>query len=330
MPKQVPGRLLVLLVIAILLLGAVGWVLWLIGESRLLAARERFEADTGSLALTDYVRPGLEDKENAAIHLRAGAEALQISDSSAEVMAQVLEQDFESWSPETHEAAAALVEANGPAFEQLERCTGLEDPNFDFAYEKGFSALPPPMLDLYRTGRLTAMDLRLARESFLLSSMMHLGAERLFLGAIRDVVEADLEEPDLLRDLHRRLQERDAADALRRGIAGEAAAVFDSMELRGSSADSTGRGEQLYLWFVEPFQLAALLDSYSEVVESLGSPWIELLEHNRSEERNVGWAEHEFLLTNLLDAVDKLKAVELGRLLAIQALEVGLLGLESG
>jgi len=137
------------------------------------------------------------------------------------------------------------------------------------------------MLELYRLGRWLAVDHRLAlaqsdfervardleildqlsqalaRESFLLSALMHLAVERLFLGAARDVVEVAIGDPEILDTLQAKLERHSSASALRRGIAGEAAAVVDAARLRGSSADSTGRGEQLTLWLLEPFQLAA-------------------------------------------------------------------------
>lgn len=258
------GRVFTLSLAAIFLMVAVVWVFRFIGESRLVAARARFEAETGSLSLTDYVLPTLAEGENSATCLSAGAEALRIPDESGEVMAEILDQ----------------------------------------------------------------LSQALARESFLISSLMHLGVERLFVGAIRDVVQADLDDIAMLDRLQERLAGRDSAEALRRGIAGEAAAVLGTAELRGTGADSASRPQQLRNWFLEPFQLVALLDGYGEVAGSLELPWSETLERSRSATRTIGWADHEFLLTHLLDAVDKLKAVELSQLLAAKALDLAVAGPE--
>jgi hypothetical protein len=348
------SRVVIGLVLVCLLAIAGGWIVRLVGESRLQAARERFEASTGSLSLAAYVRPDLEDDKNAAVWLRAGAEVAEIHENGFEVMAEIRDQEIGSWSAETHAAAVALIESNQEVFEKLERCVGLEDSTFDFPYEEGFSAVNPPMMDLFRSGRLVAMDLRmalateepqrvsrdlqilgqlsraLARESFLISAILHLGVERLYLGAIGDILETGIGDRELLVDLKNELGQQDGGDALRRSIAGEAAAVVNVTGLRGSEADATGRWDQLLFWLLEPYQLAALLDTYAGIVRSLEEPWIATLESRREEPGRPVWGPHQLMATNLLDAVERVKATEMSRALATKALELELGRLEIG
>ena len=347
-------RAIKLLLVVLLLAVPVGWIVRWVGESRLAAAREEFEVSTGSLSLADYVRPDLEDEVNAAVCLRAGAEIADIPEDGLEVMAQIRDQEIGSWSEETHTAAVALVDSNREAFEQLERCVDLEDSSFGFTYKEGFNAVMPPMMDLFRGGRLVAMDLRLAlaareaervfrdvrilrqlsralgRESLLVSAMLHLGVERLYLGAIGDIIAADIGDRDLLVHLKGELEQQEEGDALHRSIAGEAAAVINMTGLRGIEEDSTRGWDHLLFWLFEPYQSAALLDAYAGIVRSLGDPWIETLERRRSEPGGVLWGPHQIMVPNLLDAVEKVKATELSRRLAKQALEVQLTRLEIG
>lgn len=346
-------RAIKVLLVVLLLAVAVGWIVRWVGESRLAAAREEFEISAGSLSLADYVRPDLEDSVNAAVCLRAGAEITAIPEDGREVMVQILDQEIGSWSEETLSAAAALVDSNREAFEQLERSLDLEDSSFGFRYEEGLDAVLPPMVDLLRSGRLVAVDLRLAlaawetervsrdvrilrqlsralgRESFLVSALLHLGVERLYLGAIRDIIAADIADGDLLVHLKDDLEQEGEGDALRRSIAREAAAVLNMTGLRGNEADSISRRDELLLWLFEPYQLAALLDTYAGFVRSLEDPWIETLEDRRSGSSGVLWGPHQIMAPNLLDAVDKVKATELSRRLAVQALELQRMRLES-
>ena len=348
------NRVVISLLLVLLLAIVGGWIVRLIGESRLLAAQERFEADTGSLSLADYGLPNLADEQNAAVWLKAGAELVEIPDGGLETMAEVRDQEIGGWSVETLTAAAGLIESNQEAFEQLERCVDLEDSSFAFSYEDGFSAVMPPMMNLFRSARLVAMDLRLAlaveepervsrdlqilgqlslalsRESFLVSALLHLGVERLYLGAISDVMQAGVEDQDLWVHLQDELGRREGGEPLRRSIAGEAAAVLSVTGLRGSEADSTDRWEQFVFWLLEPYQLAALLDTYGEVVRSLDDPWIATLESRRVEPEGLVWGPHQLMKPNLLEAVEKVKASELSRLLAEQALALKLKSLETG
>jgi len=157
MQKRIWSRLLKAGLVAIGLAILAGWCVRLVGETRLAVARERFEEQVGPLNLAAYVLPKVEDADNAAVWLRAGAEKLEISEVGAAAMADILDQPEETWSQDTVIEAVALLETNREALATMRRCSGLRDSSFGFEYELGFSAATPPMLDLYRAGILTAM-----------------------------------------------------------------------------------------------------------------------------------------------------------------------------
>lgn len=354
MKRRFLSRWLFLLVSALLLVAAIGWIVRQVGVSRLVAARKRFEAEAGSLSLADYVLPVVDEDQNAAVWLRAGAESLRIPEGATEVMWEILGTESRKWSPESLLAATELIEANIEVFDSLERTMGLEASSLSVPYERGFDADTTPMLELYRLGRWVAFDHRLAlaagdidraardleildqisaalaRESFVVSALMQLAVEQLFLGALRDVIEIAGADSELLRKLQTRLGERDSAEVLRRAIAGEAAAILDAAKNDASSAEPTRRDERLRLWLLEPYQLAGLLDSFGGVVRSLETPWIETLQRRQAKDQDESWTITRILLPNLFAAVDKLKAVELSRGLATEALALALAGSQSG
>ena len=354
MVKRTSSGVLKVLAVALILLLAVGWVVRRVGESRLAAAKVEFEVEVGSLALADYVLARLDDSDNAASWLRAGAEAMEIPADGSEMISDVMGQEIESLLPATVEAARALIESNGDAYELLAKSIDLAGSSFNFEYEEGFAAETPPLLELYQAGRMVGMDLRLAlhagdvdrvqrdldildqlstalrRESFLVSALVHLGVERLYLGAVRDVLKSGGANESILLELQRNLAVRGSADAVRRAIAGETAAVLQAADSGLVDKGTTGLLGRASLWLLEPFQLLGLLDFYGHVASALEVPWIQTLASTRTGQTETDWRTHPFMAPNILDAVDKLKASELGRNLAIAVVDLSLRRVELG
>lgn len=338
---------LVALLVAALAAGVRFW-----GVHRLEQARLQFEAEVGSTDLAGYILPPLSREENAAVWLRAGAEAV-VPAGDSDLIARLSGPDIGAVPAEDLAAGEELMTRNGAAFELLERARGLSESTFGVRYDQGFDAELPPLIELLKAARLIRADGRLAlaggeserlrrdldildamsealaRESFLIASLMGLAIDRLWVATVHDVLTSGQDDASLLQSLERELGQRDRREVLRRSLAAEGAALLAA---RGGPETiggmSLGNRISLYLW--EPYQLAGLLRLHSDLSRAAEGTWAEARGRfaNGSQGRSSTVA--KILFPNLLATIDKLQANELARRLAAAAVALRLEVLATG
>ena len=341
-------RALGILLLLVAMLIAFGWVVRRTGESKLATAKVLFESEVGSLRLRDYALPEPSENENCALWLERATEVLVAPAHDPDARGSFLDREWGTWSEQERADAGAWIETNQEALSLLEPCLEASGSSFGFRYEEGFDAEVPPMLELYRIGRLAATDLRLAvlegdiervsrdttllrqlstslaRESFLVSALLHLGVERLRVVAAEDVLEAEVVDPTLLRQVRDHLGSLDSAEALRRSLGGEAAAVLKAVENRDPATLDEGRLARTAAEVFEPGRLAELLDFYREIALSVDAVGVDRLDPGASSGSAMGTNPHLLVAPNILAAVDKLRTVERDRDLLTRALDLRL------
>lgn len=323
------------------------------GARRLDSAVTTFEQEIGSLDPSRFALPELADEENASIWLMAGSRAIVVPDESVWVLKEAPETPIGDWSPGLIAEAENLLESNQPAFDLLARSLAVESSNFGIQYELGFEAEVPPVLELWKAGRLIRLDslvaLRradyerlsqdiallhrlgsaLARESLLVTALISVSLDRLLIALAHDTVIWTAVDRSTLEDLGQKLQAGDSMAVLRRALASGALATARTPIDQFESNDES----LLLRWstrLLSPLSTADLLEGYVEMWGLLPHPYAEIREFYRSKQGLAAWNIFGILMPNLQDAIGKAKAVETSRALALEAMDLRLICLEAG
>ena len=339
-------------VVVVLCAALFGFRRW--GLARLARASEQFETDVGLLDRSVFLLPELEDGENAATWLLSGAEGVEISEEQGTVLNEALAVPTDEWSPELREAVAEFLDSNSTNLSLLERALPLGDSSYGIRYDEGVHAAKPDLIALRRAGRLTQLDARfatlqqdatrlqrdiaildrlaesLSRESMLITALIAISLDRLLIETAHGVVLADDVAPELLKDLRRRLQDRDRAELLRTAVAheGTMAATTPMAELSSVELDLIDRvlGSAF-----EPHSAAMLLEGYTDLANNLDQPYSAISDFYYADEAALrSWNTFGMLLPYLLDVIGRVKVYETSRMLALGAIELRLACLDRG
>ena len=346
-------RLIIIGAIAsIVALAAVLAVRWW-GQVRLSQAVSTFEREVGRLDSGRFELAALEDAQNAAVWLVAGSQASVIPERLGVALREGLSLPPDEWGPELVGDLEELIEINLPSFELLERSLPIEDSTFGIRYSQGFDAEIPPVLELWRVGRLIRLDSRmalldgdrarldrdialldrmaeaLAKESFLITALTAISLDGLLISIVYDVVQGIEADVDLLTDLQSRLSSRDSTDTMGRALASGAVATANTPIDKFESGDQS-IAARYFSRLLAPIGLANLLDEYAEMWGLLSEPFATIREFYFSENGLAAWNVYGILMPNLLDAIGKAKAVETARVLALRAVGARLTCLDRG
>lgn len=211
MPKAVRWTVRVVGVALVVVLGGL-LALRIYGNRRLAAAEREFTAKVGPMTGNPYASPRVPDEENAAIYLRAGAEAFLMPKDHARVGELTLS-PANAWTPEQWEFLRGVLARNRPALELLHRAAGMTRSSFgllDPTNEVEELKTRLPLLKLLWAQRLLFLDARLAahdgdqervlldagsmaamaasldRESPMIAMLIGLAAEKIFLSVVSE------------------------------------------------------------------------------------------------------------------------------------------------
>jgi hypothetical protein len=218
------------------------------GGRRLAAAERAFAAKVGPTAGNPYASPPVPDDANAAIYLRAGAEALLLPREHAKVGDLTLA-PAAAWTPEQWEFLRGLLARNRPALELLHRAAGMTESSFglrDPANEAEELKTRLPLLKLLWAQRVLFLDARVAerdgeperflldagsmatmaaaldRESPMIAMLIGQAAEKLFLATVSEVAAQSEVPAQTLRKLQGMLLTNDLRAHWRRSLLADA------------------------------------------------------------------------------------------------------------
>ncbi len=218
------------------------------GDRRLAAAEREFTVNVGPTAGSPGRSAGVPDELNAAIYLRAGAEAVVLPGGDKAAAAELTAGDPTRWNAQQVAEAGRILTANAPALTLLHRAAGMT--------RSSFGAVNPanlvedlrsklPLLKLLWAQRLLWLDAHLAlrdgdaarlledaramsvmaaaleRESPLISELVGIAAEKILLGTVADSAANPHLDEAAVSDLSRVLLDVDLRVAWRRSLAFE-------------------------------------------------------------------------------------------------------------
>ncbi len=218
------------------------------GDRRLAAAEREFTANIGPMAGNPYASPVVPDEENAAIYLRAGAEAVVLPRGERALAAELTTLVFKRWDPQQVSAISRILAGNAPALELLHRAAGKTRSSFGLV---GPASLDEdlktklPLLKLLWAQRLLWLDAHVAlrdgdtarllddaramsvlaaaleRESPLIAELVGIAAEKILLATVADAAASPHLDEAAASDLSRALLDVDLRAAWRRSLAFE-------------------------------------------------------------------------------------------------------------
>jgi hypothetical protein len=243
------------------------------GSRRFGAAEREFARRIGTAEATASVPANVPNGENAALFLRAGAEAMNLPGDDKPQVGEMSMAPAESWSEAQRANVRRILANNGPALEPLHRAAAMTRSNFGaIAWDKKTHELKaPPVLKLMTAQRLLLVDARMAllehdsarlladaasmatmaagleRETPTVDLLMGIACEKMLLAAVSDAVADPSTDRETLTKLQGMVVDTDLRAGWRRSnlwqqtaIQGHVAAVM--------SDPVTARAPKVSLW----------------------------------------------------------------------------------
>jgi len=350
-------RLIVRVVgIALVIVLAGSLALRLHGRKRLAVAEGEFRRAASQFDADACRSVNVPDAENASIWLRAGADALVLSQADKVLMADLASLPVARWTPEQKAALNRLADGNAPGIELLARGAGLKRSSYGLngteSDEERKVALP--LLPLINSARLLQPAARLAlaegkvdrflelagaiaavaasteREAPLTSLLIGSAAEKIMLTAVADAVADPTLDDAALARLEEILVDVDLRTAWRRSVVCNRRAV----DTRVGDAAVAG---DVWPGLLRVVLGASLWDApYVEVQARLLSAFDEPYGLGRTGEsvRNIRiWPlgpQMLFMVPNLVNAAGRCQVVASERRLASLAIRLRRQALRSG
>ncbi len=135
------------------------------GNRRLVAAEREFAASVGPVAGPPDASASVPDEENAAIYLRAGAEAVVLPGGDKALAGEFTTLEPKRWDSQQVAEIRRILAANAPALTLLHRAAGMTRSSFglgDLVNETEELKAKMPVLKLLWGQRLLLLDARLA------------------------------------------------------------------------------------------------------------------------------------------------------------------------
>jgi hypothetical protein len=230
------------------------------GNRRLAAAEREFRANLGPMAGNSYASPTVPDEENAAIYLRAGAQAVVLPGGDKALAAELTTLVFKRWNPQQVSEISRILAGNAPALELLHRAAGMTRSSFgltDPANVDEDLKDKLPLLKLLWAQRLLWLDAHLAlrdgdtvrllddaramsemaaaleRETPLIAELVGIAAEKILLSTVADAVASPHLDGTAVSGLSNVLLDLDLRAAWRRSLAFEFKLPGVSQVVRG-------------------------------------------------------------------------------------------------
>lgn len=326
------------------------------GHLRLIRAVERFEAEIGTLDASAHAPATLADAENSALWLERGVQALDMSRWDRDLADTVRSADCRVVMPQVEE----LLARNTVALEHLRRAGELRYSSWGLAYDTG---QPPEMTDfveliaaeklllaevcsslaandvergLSAVRALNAVSRNLAREPLLISQIIANHAELFRHAVVQMLVQVGSGEREgfawALLDEVELPSEEQARDALWSAIAVEASWLVEMI-------DRTTETDAWWGWLIQapadvwaPFETAAGIELYHRLARSAELPATQVARYVRagSDSPPVMRVIAATLIPNLIDVVEKHRALAASRRLARLAIDLRWHGSQHG
>jgi hypothetical protein len=221
------------------------------GKSRLAAAEREFARGVGPRDAGTSAPVELSDEENAAVFLRAGAEAMILPGNDRPQVGEMAMMRPDGWSESQRADLRRILANNGPALELLHRAAGMTTSLFGAVTwdKKTHEITAPPLLKLITAQRLLLADARMAllehdsarlladaasmatmaagleRESEMVELLMGMACEKMFLAAVGEAVADSSTHRETLTRLQGMVVDTDLKAAWRRGNLAQQAVI---------------------------------------------------------------------------------------------------------
>ena len=218
------------------------------GYSQQISLQSEFAEKLGPLDPAAYASPVVPDEQNAAIWLRAGAAALVLSKEDKDIVADLGFIGLGEWSAEQQQELHRILVRNAPALEVVHRAGGMKQSSYGLTGTEQEFKPNLPLLDLLWIQRLLDLEARqalknsdgqdlfwqsagamaaiaasLEREAPLISQLVGIAAEKIFLEVVREAIDTGALDKSALVRLDGMLLDVDLRAAWRRSLASEGA-----------------------------------------------------------------------------------------------------------
>ena len=292
---RVVGVVLVVLLAALL---ATRWV----GASRLRAAQREFDAKLGDAG--GYASPAVPENENAAIFLRAAAEAVYFPGNDRPRAEGLTTTVLDAWTEGDRAFLGDVLGRNAPALELARRASAFGRSSYGLTYPTYMIeelSEKVPMLKLIRLQRLLWLDAVMAlragererlrsdaaamgtlatsleRESPVGALMVGVGAEKILEGAVSLWVERGDGEAATGSALQRALPQTDLRGAWRRclAVAGRVGreAVVEPDRVRPEEVQLTLRNDALTRFVFGALSDSRILADLASISDAVDTPY---------------------------------------------------------
>jgi len=292
--------------IALAVLLAAGLAARIYGKRRLAAAETRLAAALAPYSAASLTSPAVPANENAAIVLRAGAQALLLPRPDAALAGTLALRAAPEWSAEERGELDRIVAANAPGLELLERGSKMPRSSFELTRERDgsldFGNLP--LLALVNAARLEmAVALRaldagdqakflasaavvakigesLGAEAPLIAKLIGIAGERMFLGLARRAVADPSATPATLRALGELIGTSDLRLEWKRCLAAEHGLWQAAVERNEAGAldrrdDEPTVFRRVTGYVFGPWAAARATEALSAIVDAPDTPYAE-------------------------------------------------------
>ncbi len=334
------------------------------GNRRLAAAERVFASKVGPMAGNPYASQRVPDEENAAVYLRAGAEAFLMPKGHAQI-GELTMSPVTTWTPEQWEFLRGVLARNRPALELLHRAAGMTRSSFgllDPGTEVEELKTRLPLLKLLWAQRLLFLDSRVAicdgdqeriladagsmatmaasldRESPMIAMIIGLAAEKIFLATVREAAAQPEVPAQTLRKLQGMLLANDLRADWRRSLLADAYGIDRRVASRRTEPNGQGgawtllKGRALELCCHDIFT-ARQRELYVDLVEIVDQPlgssprWAD---RGKAKPTSAFGVLEAIMFPNLARAGGRVQSTMSLRKLADVALKVRIGGLRTG
>ncbi len=328
------------------------------GNQRLAAAEREFTANVGPMAGHPDDSASVPDEANAAIYLRAGAEAVVLPGGDKAAAAELTVGDPTRWNAQQVAEAGRILAANAPALELLHRVAGMTRSSFGPVNPANVvddlrSKLP--LLKLLWAQRLLWLDAHVAlgdgdtarlvedaramsvlaaaleRETPLIAELVGIAAEKILLGTVADAAANPHLDEAAVSDLSRVLLDVDLRTAWRRSLAFESKVPGGLQAFEGSSKPRGSLIRSRIVYLAAPsFWDAPYVEWMARLLKAVDVPYASRLSSLTEQRPRSEFSPLAASIANLTQAAGRNQVILSERRLARLALALRRQGLATG
>ena len=327
------------------------------GDGRLAAAEREFRANVGPMAGNAYASATVPDEENAAIYLRAGAEAVVLPGGDKALAAELTSVDRTGWNGPQVTEIRRILGANAPALELLHRAAGMTRSSFSLVDRANVDEdlkTKLPLLKLLWAQRLLWLDAHLAlrdgdmmrladdakamsvmavaleREAPLIAELVGIAAEKILLGTVADATASPHLEAATVSGLSEALLDLDLHAAWRRSLAFEFKLPGGAEALRRDSEPPKGLIRRVGYLAAPGFWDAPYVEWMARLLKAVDVPYRTSLSSLTDQRPRGGFSPLAAAIPNLTQACGRNQVILSERRLARLALALRRQGLATG